>query len=64
MKLGIFTCYFVEFLLFCCSIDKFKVMSSKMRPLWLEFENWDLRKVEGKLNNISLIFKRGDGANP
>ena len=39
-----------------CSVDKCKVMDSKMKPLWLVFDNQD---VLGE--GIYQIFKNGDG---
>lgn len=41
---------------FSFSADKCKVMDSKMKPLWLNFENLD---PLGK--SILQIFKNGDG---
>ena len=38
------------------SVDKCKVMDSKMKPLWLVFDNQD---VLG--DGIYQIFKNGDG---
>lgn len=37
-------------------VDKCKFMDSKMKPLWLVFENVDMNA-----DNIYLIFKNGDG---
>ena len=39
-----------------CSPEKCKVMDSKMRPLWLTFNNMD--PLGG---NVLQIFKNGDG---
>jgi hypothetical protein len=43
-------------LLLYCSPDKCKVMDSKMRPLWFNFNNLDPLG-----DQILQIFKNGDG---
>ena len=47
-------CLFVVCLLF--RVDKCKVMDSKMRPLWIVFENEDANG-----DTVAEIFKNGDG---
>lgn len=37
-------------------VEKCKFMDSKMKPLWLVFENYD-----HTANDIYIIFKNGDG---
>ncbi|XP_071945072.1 phosphatidylinositol 4,5-bisphosphate 3-kinase catalytic subunit beta isoform-like [Antedon mediterranea] len=44
-----------EFRLKCLKLDKCKFMPSKMRPLWLVFENEDAHG-----DDIMLMFKNGD----
>ncbi|XP_033095415.1 phosphatidylinositol 4,5-bisphosphate 3-kinase catalytic subunit beta isoform-like [Anneissia japonica] len=44
-----------EFKLKCLKLDDCKFMTSKMRPLWLVFENEDAHG-----NDIMLMFKNGD----
>ena len=37
-------------------VDKCKFMDSKMRPLWMVFEN-----VDELADDIRILFKNGDG---
>ena len=39
-----------------CRLDKLKVKDSKMRPLWLEFTNFDPHGAP-----IKFMHKKGDG---
>ena len=47
----------ISFISFCCfRVDKCKVMDSKMRPIWVVFQNEDANG-----DNVAEIFKNGDG---
>ena len=47
-------------MLYFCSIEKCAVMSSKKKPLWLDFNNPDpLSDIW--FPNYQLMFKNGDG---
>ncbi|CAK8685467.1 unnamed protein product [Clavelina lepadiformis] len=41
-------------------VDKCKIMDSKKKPLWLEFENGDENSVSDSTRIIRIIFKQGD----
>ena len=50
-----FFCLFVCLMLFF-RVDKCKVLDSKMRPLWIVFQNED-----SQADDVLEIFKNGDG---
>ena len=55
LKCANFSLFFFVFF-FVFSVEKCKYMDSKMKPLWLVYNN----KVFGE-DSIGVIFKNGDG---
>nr|XP_039271894.1 phosphatidylinositol 4,5-bisphosphate 3-kinase catalytic subunit gamma isoform-like isoform X1 [Styela clava] len=41
-------------------VEKSKVMDSKKKPLWLEFENFDKNVIHEQDKTIRIMFKQGD----
>lgn len=48
--------YHTKKIMFCFSVEKCKYMDSKMKPLWIVYNN----KVFGG-DLVGIIFKNGDG---